>query len=96
MNGDPRGKTDAVAIASLGAALTVLLAGICWIAAQGGGQAHLTIQKCVLHAADCHPEISSLKNDPVPIPTELWVALGLLGLVFVGTLLLSQYRKRGS
>ena len=95
MIGDSRNKTDAVAIASLGVALSILLAGICWIAAQDGGErTHLTIQRCVLHAEDCRPEIS-IENDPAAIPTELWIVLGLLGVAFVGTLLLSQYRKHG-
>lgn len=81
-------------MASLGLALTVVLAGICWIAVQQNSSTKIFADGCAAHAlASCRPEIS-IHNGAPYIPDGLWISLGLLGLVFVITLALFQRRRK--
>lgn len=88
MVGDPRDRTAyAIAIAGLGLALAVLLAGICWLAIQHGTGTDILSQKCALHPlAHCRPELSIHHGTPY-IPQGLWIALVALGSFFAGTLI---------
>lgn len=90
MVGDPRDRTAyAIAIASLGLALAVLLAGICWLAVQHGTGTDVLSQQCALHPlAHCRPEVSIHQDTDTPyIPGGLWIALAALGGVLVGALI---------
>jgi hypothetical protein len=86
--GDPRDKSGyAVAVASLGVALAIVLAGICWIATQQGDNPVVTIHECVsVKAVHCSPEVSVYRSTP-NVPTGLWVALAALAGVLVGALI---------
>lgn len=93
MVGDPRDRTAyAIAIAALGLALAVLIAGICWLAVQHGAGTDILSQGCALHPlADCRPEVSIHHDTETPyIPGGLWVALAALGGTLVGALIPSR------
>jgi drug/metabolite transporter (DMT)-like permease len=86
--GDPRDKTGyGVALASLGVALAIVLAGICWISMQQGDEQEVAIHGCVLlKGIHCSPDISVNRNTP-NAPPGLWVALAGLAGVLVGALI---------
>lgn len=90
MIGYPRDRNAyGLAIAGLALALAILIAGICWIAAGStGAPAEVSTHHCGLHAeSDCEPGTSfRAAHDPVDVPNELWIALAVLGGVFVGVL----------
>jgi hypothetical protein len=90
MVGDPRDRTTyAIAFATLGLALAVLLAGICWLAVQHGTVTEVLSQQCALHPlAHCRPEVSIHHETDTPyIPGGLWIVLAALGGVLVGGLI---------
>jgi hypothetical protein len=86
--GDPRDRTGyGIAIASLGVALAIVLAGICWIAMQQGDKPEVAIHGCVLlKEIHCSPDIS-VYRDTSNAPPGLWVALAGLAGVLVGALI---------
>lgn len=93
MVGDPRDRTAyVIALAGLGIALAVLIAGICWLAAQHGAGTEVLSQGCALHPlAHCRPEVSVHHDTDTPyIPDGLWIALALLGGALVGALIPSR------
>lgn len=93
MVGDPRDRTAyAIALAGLGLALTVLIAGICWLAVQHGAGTEVLSKGCALHPlADCRPEVSIQHEADTPyIPGGLWIALAFLGGALVGALIPSR------
>jgi hypothetical protein len=93
MVGDPRDRTAyAIALAGLGLALTVLIAGICWLAVQHGAGTEVLSQGCALHPlAHCRPEASIHHDTDTPyIPGGLWIALAVLGGALVGALIPSR------
>jgi hypothetical protein len=98
MLNDPRDPgAYRIAIAALGLAVAVALAGICWIAAVHVTRGTVQIHKTTVHVDKrdrVHDERATIhvENDPAPIemgrvPVELWFALGALGGVFVGALI---------
>lgn len=90
MVGDPRDRTTyAIAFATLGLALGVLLAGICWLAVQHGTGTDILSQRCPSHPlANCRPEVSIHHDTDTPyIPGGLWIALAALGGILVGALI---------
>jgi hypothetical protein len=90
MAGDPRDRTAyGLAIVSLGLALAALILGVCWISGESGDPVEVAIHHCGLHAeSDCEPvTVLRAAQDPPGVPDELWVALALLGGVFVGVLI---------
>jgi hypothetical protein len=105
MLNDPRDSgAYRIAIAALGLALAVLLAGICWIAA-----VHVTRDAAQIHKTTVHVDKRDLvhdervtvhlENDPAPmemgqVPVELWFVLAALGGVFVGMLIPFSLRVR--
>lgn len=98
MIGDPRDRSAyGIALATLGLALAVLLAGICWIATQRGDITVSHERGCALEAPHhCRPASWSTAIDKSPeIPRELWVALAALGGVFVGALVPYPLPARG-
>jgi hypothetical protein len=105
MFGDSSDKASySIAIASIGLALAVLLAGICWIAVQHGESSPSSTDvftlKCPLgDSVKCRPPIhlhvASATSDAAPsIPKELWAVLLVLGGVFVGALIPSPFVRR--
>lgn len=93
MVGDPRDRTAyAIAFASLGFALAVLIAGICWLAVQHGTVTDVLSQQCALHPlVHCRPEASIHHETETPyIPDGLWIALAVLGGALVGALIPSR------
>ena len=105
MIGDPRDRTAyGLAVASIGLALALLVAGICWIAAQHGDSSPsstdvLTL-KCPLgEGVKCRPPlhvhvVSAASDAPPRIPGELWAALLALGGVLAGALVPSPLAER--
>jgi hypothetical protein len=99
---DPGGYR--IAIAALGLALAVLLAGICWIAAVHVTRNTIKRHKTTVHIDkrdSVHDERVTVhaENDPAPmemgrVPVELWFVLGALGGVFVGALIPFSLRVR--
>lgn len=90
MVGDPRDRTAyAIAFATLGLALAVLIAGICWLAIQHGAVTDVLSQQCALHPlAHCRPEVSIHHDTDTPyIPGGLWIALAALCGTLVGALI---------
>jgi hypothetical protein len=90
MVGDPRDRTAyAIAFATLGFALAVLIAGICWLAVQHGTGTEILSQQCALHPLEhCRPEVSIHHETDTPyIPGGLWIALAALGGILVGALI---------
>lgn len=106
MLGDSSNKASySIAIASIGLALAVLIAGICWIAVQHGESSPSSMDvstlKCPLgDSVKCRPPfhlhmISAATSDASPgIPEELWAALLVLGGVFTGALIPSPFVGR--
>ena len=89
MAGDPRDRTAyGLAVISLGLALALLIAGICWIAGESGDPAEVVTHHCGLHTgSDCEPATDfRAAQDPPGVPDELWAALAALGGAFVGVL----------
>lgn len=90
MFGDPQDKTGyGVAIASIGIALAVLLAGICWIATQPGDPTEVTAHYCAAGGpSNCKSTVAvhSAVDAPV-VPHGLWIALAAAAGVLVGTLI---------
>jgi uncharacterized membrane protein YedE/YeeE len=86
--GDPRDRTGyGIAIASLGVALAIVLAGICWIAMQQGDKPVVAVHGCVLlKGIHCSPDIS-VYRDTSNAPPGLWVVLAGLAGVLVGALI---------
>jgi hypothetical protein len=98
MLNDPRDPgAYRIAIAVLGLALAVLLAGICWIAAVHVTRGTVQIHKTTVHVDKRDPVHDErvtvhVANDPAPmemghVPVELWFVLAALGGVFVGALI---------
>jgi len=107
MLNDPRDPgAYRIAIAALGLALAVLLAGICWIAAVHVTGDTVQRHKTTVHVDKrdtVHDERATIHvaNDSAPmemghVPVELWFALGALGGVFVGALIPFSLRMRSS
>ena len=105
MLGDSSNKASySIAIASIGLALAVLIAGICWIAVQHGesspSSTDVSTLKCPLgDSVKCRPpfhlHLVSAASDASPsIPEELWAALLVLGGVFTGALIPSPFVSR--
>jgi len=98
--GDPRDRSGyGIALASLGLALAVLLAGICWVATQHGDITVLHERGCALEVPiHCRPESwSTTVAKASDIPSVLWIALACLGAIFVLTLLtLIPFRPFGT
>jgi len=88
---DPRDRSAfGIAVASLGLALVVLLAGICWVSTQHGDITVLHERGCALEIpTHCRPESwTTTVAKASDIPSELWVALAVLGAaIFVAVLL---------
>jgi len=82
-------STYGIALASLGAALAVLLAGICWVATQHGGVTVLHERGCALHIPiHCRPESwTTTVASTSDIPCGLWIALMGLGALFAVALI---------
>jgi hypothetical protein len=107
MLNDPRDSgAYRIAIAALGLALAVLLAGICWIAA-----VHVTGDTVQMHKTTVHVDKRDLvhdervtvhmERDTAPlemgqVPVELWFVLAALGGVFVGALIPFNLRVKSS
>lgn len=95
MLNDPRDPgAYRLAIAGLGLALAVLLAGICWIATVHVARDTVHVERSTIHVIKNDPiheerVTVNVKKDPVrmemgQVPVELWFVLGALGGVFVG------------
>jgi hypothetical protein len=86
--GDPRDRTGyGIALASLGVALAIVLAGICWISVQQGDEPVVAVHGCVLlKGIHCSPDIS-VHKDTSDAPPGLWIALAGLAGVLVGALI---------
>jgi hypothetical protein len=90
MVGDPRDRTAyAIAFATLGLALTALIAGVCWLAVQHGTGTDIFAQQCALRSlAHCRPEVSIHHETDTPyVPGGLWIVLAALGGILVGALI---------
>lgn len=89
MFGEPRDKTAyAIAIASLGLALALLLAGICWVAVQSDSS-NATVEcthECVSQAP-VHCKLTACGDDTTVVLDRLWTALAALSGVLVGALI---------
>jgi len=107
MLNDPRDPgAYRIAIAALGLAVAVVLAGICWIAAVQVTSDTVQIHKTTVHVDKRDPVHDErvtvhVERDPAHIemgrvPVELWFALGALGGVFVGALIPFSLRVRSS
>jgi hypothetical protein len=107
MLNDPRDPgAYRIAIAALGLAVAVVLAGICWIAAVHVTRDTVQMHKTTVHVDkrdSVHDERATIhvENDPAPIemgrvPVELWFVLAALGGVFVGALIPFSLRVRSS
>lgn len=86
MTGDPRDRTTyGIVLASLGLALSVLTAGICWVATQQAADStHVTFEACET-AGRCISKIEVL-SQPTSVADGLWIALALLGGALAGAL----------
>ncbi len=105
MLNDPRDPgAYRIAIAALGLAVAVVLAGICWIAAVHVARDTVNVQRTTVHVVKNDPiheerVTVNVKKDPDGmemgrVPVELWFVLGALGGVFVGMLIpFSMYRR---
>jgi MFS family permease len=84
--GDPRDRSAyGISLATLGVALTVLLAGICWVITQQPSDSnHTTLEVCRIadHCVVTKVEVLSQPS----IASGLWIALAALGGVLVGAL----------
>jgi hypothetical protein len=95
--GDPRDKSGyGVSLATLGLALGLLIAGICWVVVtqQHTDSTHTTLEIC--RTADhCVVSKAEVLSQPSTVPDGLWIALAALGGILVGTLIpLSPLTRR--
>lgn len=107
MLNDPRDPgAYRIAIAALGLAVAVVLAGICWIAAVHVARDTVHVERSTVHVVKNDPiheerVTVKVKKDPAHmemgrVPVELWFVLGALGGVFVGALIPFSLRVRSS
>jgi hypothetical protein len=107
MLNDPRDPgAYRIAIAALGFAVAVLLAGICWIAAVHVTRDTVHVERSTVHVVKNDPiheerVTVNVKKDPARlemgrVPVELWFALAALGGVFIGALIPFSLRVRSS
>ncbi len=87
MIGEPRDRTAyGVAIASLGLALSVAILSIAWTAIEHDTVTKTAARGCSIHLQKCHSVEVTSTPDEAYVPEGLWIALGALGGIFVGTL----------